>query len=314
LGGIATVMANGLEYREGGLQVLREVSLMLFKGEVTALLGYPEADALLTLLAGVGRPAAGGVRVLDLDPHEERARLGRRLGYLPPEPWLPEWARVRVLAEAVGSGRGLRPGEAVERMRRLLGRFGRADRLERRVAGLSVEDRALVATLLAMLPEPEVLLLSSPMKMLGPMARAELSRLMREYASRDGTLVFSASSLEEVDFASRVVLMFGGRILASGPLSELMKTIGAEQYLVLRAVNTERLVEYLGKIPQVKMFAVSRGGSVRVWLEDFGRDLPLVLDLLASMGVGLDSVDVGRMEPREALLNYVGRRAGGAGK
>jgi ABC-2 type transport system ATP-binding protein len=310
LAGIAAIMANGLEYREGRLQVLRGLSLMLFKGEVAALLGYPEAEALLGLLAGVRRPAAGGVRVLDLDPYEERAALSRRLGYLPPDPWLPEWARVRRLAEMVGARGGLRPGEAAERMRNLLARMGMKDRLERKVSELSTEDRALAATLLTLLPDPEVLLLSSPLKMLGPLARSELASLFSEYASRDRALVFSASSIEEADFASRVVLLADGRVAASGPLSELLKTIGAEHYVVLRSLDTQRIVDYIGKMPQVKMFSVSRGGAVRVWLNDFEHDLPVVLDLLVSLGIGLDRVEVGRLAAREALLNYIRRRAG----
>jgi hypothetical protein len=63
-------------------------------------------------------------------------------------------------------------------------------------------------------------------------------------------------------------------------------------------------------MPQVKMFSVSRGGAVRVWLNDFEHDLPVVLDLLVSLGIGLDRVEVGRLAAREALLNYIRRRAG----
>jgi len=49
---------------------------------------------------------------------------------------------------------------------------------------------------------------------------------------------------------------------------------------------------------------------VRVWLNDFEHDLPVVLDLLVSLGIGLDRVEVGRLAAREALLNYIRRRAG----
>lgn len=295
-----------------GVEVLRDVSLMVFKGEVTALLGYPEGDVLIGLWSGALRPSAGGVVSLGLDPHASLGEVSRRIGYLPPEAWLPHELKPEELAAAVGRGYGLAPRESVERLRNILGRIGRREVLGRRIARLAPEDRKLTSVVLTMLHDPELLLLSNPFSMLGPLARLELSTLLREYASPGRSVILTADSVEGMGFANRIVIFKEGRVAASGPLEELSKTIGAENYLVLQAINMQRTLDYLGRMPQVKRFSVARDGSIRVWLRDFESELPVVLDLLLSLELGVKLLDVRRVEYHVALLNFLrGRGAGG---
>ncbi|MCS7145090.1 MAG: ATP-binding cassette domain-containing protein [Nitrososphaerota archaeon] len=312
MAGIVAAEARGVRYSVAGVEVLRDVSLMVFKGEVTALLGHPEGDLVLGLWAGVWRPVGGSVAVLGFDPHVERRALAGRVGYIPPDFWLPPELGAETLAGVVGGGRGLLHREAVERLRNILKRLGRQDVLGRRISELSAEGRCLVAVALAMLNDPELLLLSNPLKTLGPLARLELSSLLREYVSPGRAVALTVASVEEASFADRLILFRDGRVAAAGPLDELSKTIGAENYLVLQAVNVQRTVDYLGKMPQVKRFSVAMDGSIKVWLRDFESELPLVLDLLLSLGLGVKLVDVRRVDYHVALLNYLrGRGAGG---
>lgn len=303
--------ARGVRYSVGGVEILSDVSLMVFKGEVTALLGSPEGEALIGLWAGIRRPTGEGVAVLGLDPYLAVKEVAGRIGYLPSEPWLPPELKPEVVAGVVGRSRGLVPREAVERLRNILKRLGIERVLGRRIGQLSAEERQAVAVALTMLHDPELLLLSNPLRMLGPLARLELASLLREYVAPGRAAVLTVDSVEEAGFADRLVVFREGRIAAAGPLNELSKTIGAENYLVIQAINTQRAVDYLGKMPQVKRFSVARDGSIKVWLREFESDLPVVLDLLLSLGLGVKLVDVRRVEYHVALLNYLRRGVGG---
>jgi len=311
LAGIVAAEARGVRLSARGSEVLGGVDLMVFKNEVAALLGSPAGEALLCLWAGVWRPNSGSVSVLGLDPHAERGRLADRVGFIPPGAWLPPELDPESLASVAGASRGLRRGEAIERLRGTLRRLGWEGLLGRRLGDAPMEGRRAVATALAMLHDPELLLLSSPLRGLGPRARLGLSALLRDYASRGRAVVLTADSVEEVAFANRLVLLEGGRVAASGPMEELAKTIGAESFLVIQAGDLERTLHYLGRIPQVKKFSVHRDGSVRIWLNNFERELPMLLDLLQSLGLGVRLVEIGRMDYQAALLRYLRGKGGG---
>jgi len=305
LAGIVAAEVSGVDYAEDGVQVLSGVSLMVFKGEIMALLGYPEGNALLGLLAGVCGPSGGAVRVFGLDPYAEKSGVLGRIGYLPSDARLPPDASPKTLAQVVGSIHGIGQKEAVERMRNILRRLDKSDILERRIGSLPAEDRHLVAVALVMIRDAELLLLANPLRILGPLARLGLSTLLREYASKERAVALTVDSVEEAEFTDRLIILKDGRIAAAGPIEELSRTIGAENYLVLRAMNTRLALDYLGKISQVKKFSVSRDGSIKVWLRDFESDLPVVLDLLLSLGLGVKLLDVRRVETHVALLNYL---------
>ncbi|MEM2198010.1 MAG: ATP-binding cassette domain-containing protein [Nitrososphaerota archaeon] len=311
MAGIVAAEVRGVHCSVEGVEALRDVSLMVFKGEVTALLGHPEGEVLVNLWSGVLRPVAGAVASLGLDPYAERREVAGRIGYLPGEVWLPPELRPEVLAGLVGGGHGLAPRGAVERLKNILRRLGKEGVLGRRICGLSSEDRQALAVALTMLHDPELLLLSYPLRRLGPLARLELSSILREYVSPGRAVVLTVDSVEEAGFANRLILFREGRVVAAGPLLELSKTIGAENYVVIQALYTQRTVDYLGKMPQVKRFSVSRDGSIKVWLRDFESDMPVVLDLLMSLGLGVRLIGVERVDYHVALLNFLRGRGGG---
>jgi len=89
-----TLSARNLTRRFGNLSVIQNVSLELKRGEVLGLLGYNGAGKTTTLecCIGIGKPTAGTIRVLGLDPTNARdlVRLRRRMGVQLQATSLPE--------------------------------------------------------------------------------------------------------------------------------------------------------------------------------------------------------------------------------
>ncbi|MEY2434017.1 MAG: type transport system ATP-binding protein, partial [Acidimicrobiaceae bacterium] len=80
---------------------------------------------------------------------------------------------------------------------------------------------------IALVSNPDLLVLDEPTVALDVEARREFWTTMREFVSRGKTVVFATHYLEEADaYADRIILMANGRIVADGPATEIKATVG----------------------------------------------------------------------------------------
>ena len=86
------IKVEGLTKRYGKIEALRSVDLTVPEGTVFGLVGPNGAGktTLIKTLVGALRPSGGEVKVLGLNPLEDRAELRRRIGYMPQSPALYE--------------------------------------------------------------------------------------------------------------------------------------------------------------------------------------------------------------------------------
>ena len=107
----------------------------------------------------------------------------------------------------------------------VLERAGLTRLAERRVSKCSGGEQQRLRFALALLPEPELLVLDEPTAGLDVSARREFWATMHAEADRGRTVVFATHYLEEADdFADRIVLMAGGRVVADGPTDQIRAT------------------------------------------------------------------------------------------
>jgi ABC-2 type transport system ATP-binding protein len=177
----------------------------------------------MRMLCGLSRPDAGASTVLDV-----------------PYATLPTPAReVGILRDASAQHRGRRGREAlavsaqtmgvpVTRVDELLGRVG-LDRAaaRKRVRAYSLGMRQRLGIAHALLGDPRVLILDEPANGLDPEGIRWMRELLRDFADRGGTVLLSSHLLHEVDVvADRLVIIAGGRIVASGTRAELLAGVG----------------------------------------------------------------------------------------
>jgi ABC-2 type transport system ATP-binding protein len=97
----------------------------------------------------------------------------------------------------------------------------------RRTQKLSGGETQRVRFALALVCNPELLVLDEPTVALDVEARHEFWTTMRSFAARGKTVLFATHQLEEADaFADRAVLMAAGRVVADGPTNELKALVG----------------------------------------------------------------------------------------
>ncbi len=100
----------------------------------------------------------------------------------------------------------------------MLARAGLTDLAGRRVSKCSGGQQQRLRFALALLADPQLLVLDEPTAGMDVAARRDFWAVMREEASRGRTVVFATHYLEEADdFADRIVLVADGRVVADGP-------------------------------------------------------------------------------------------------
>ncbi|MFD5554230.1 ABC transporter ATP-binding protein [Streptomyces sp. NPDC127068] len=211
--------------------IIRELSLRIAEGQITALVG-PNACGKSTLLKSIARllPLAGGSVLLDgADLHTMSTRdIARSLGILPQAPLAPESITV---GDLVWRGRhphrrfGQRRTEADEVViADALAATGTAELIDRPVEELSGGQRQRVWIALALAQDTPTLLLDEPTTYLDIAHQIEVMDLLADLNERTGkTIVLVSHDLNQAAlYASSIVAMRDGRIVRQGTPEEVL--------------------------------------------------------------------------------------------
>jgi ABC-2 type transport system ATP-binding protein len=246
---MSAISTQGLGKRYGSKWALRDCTIEVPEGSVTALVGPNGAGktTLLQLAVGLTRPSAGDVTVLGLSPRDPA--LLARVGFVGQEHPLH---RGFTVAETLKLGRKLNPGwdDALARER-----VQRLDLpLDRAVGRLSGGQRAQVALTVAVAKRPELLLLDEPVASLDPLARREFLNSLMEAVSETGlTVILSSHIVAELErVCDHLVILAQARAELAGPIDEIVAghrlltgprteaTAVARMHDVIRERHTER--------------------------------------------------------------------------
>jgi ABC-2 type transport system ATP-binding protein len=206
--------------------ILQDVSLTVRAGVTVGFVGGNGAGKSTTIkhVIGGARPTAGEVRVFGADPRLPAAR--RRFGYMPELPNLPPtltpMEMMRLHARLYGEVARMRQEELLELV-------GLSDRARQRVGSFSKGQQTRLALALALLHDPELLILDEPMSGLDPVGRQLVRRILREEAAAGRTIFFSSHVLADVEaLCQEVAVIDKGRLVYSGPAEDAIgATIGA---------------------------------------------------------------------------------------
>jgi ABC-2 type transport system ATP-binding protein len=246
---MAAISVQGLTKRFGSLSAVDDLSFDVPPGTITGFIGPNGAGKTTTLrmVLGLVRPTAGialvdGVPYVNLDrPAHHVGAVLEASGF---HPGRTARDHLRVLA-----GRG---GVPVGRVDEVLAEVDLIGAAGRRVGGFSLGMRQRLAMAGALLGDPEILVLDEPTNGLDPAGVHWLRTFLRTRVDRGCTVLVSSHLLAELALsADSVVIIRDGRLIAQGPVAELVaggiaavrvRTPQAEQLraaLAARGVSTE---------------------------------------------------------------------------
>lgn len=216
------VIVDRLTVRYGRITAVDDVSFVVPKGEVYAMLGRNGAgkSSAISCLVGQCRASAGECRLLGQDSWKKRRRVMERVGVVPETPDLP-------------------PGGSADELGRFLGRVRTkwnasdfATRLERigvpprlPAQRLSKGQRRQLALAAVLATEPDVLILDDPTLGLDAVVRRTLlEELVGELADRGTTVLVTTHDLTGIEgIADRVGILRSGRLVLDEAMSELKR-------------------------------------------------------------------------------------------
>jgi len=210
----------GLGKRYGSTWALRECSLAIPAGHVTALVGPNGAGktTLLNLAVGLAEPSAGSVTVLDSRPAGSPAALDG----------------IAFVAQDMPVYKNLSAGDMLHLTRNLNRRFDRGYAearlgelgipLNRKAGKLSGGQQAQLALTLALARRPKLLVLDEPVAMLDPVARHDFMATVLAAMADDGvSVVLSSHVLAELErVADYLILLSRGRVQLAGEVDDLL--------------------------------------------------------------------------------------------
>ncbi|USZ78008.1 ABC transporter ATP-binding protein (plasmid) [Halorussus vallis] len=229
---MTAIETHGLTKRFGDVVAVDDLDLSVEKGEVFGFLGPNGAGKSTTIdmLLDYVRPTEGTATVLEMNVHEESEALRERIGVLPEGLGLYErltgrrhlelaanWTDATTTSDAVLDRVGLAEGDAA-----------------RPVGDYSKGMQQRLALGMALVGDPDLLVLDEPSSGFDPHGIREMRDLVREEAA-DGTTVFFCHILGQVEaVCDRVAILSEGDLVAVDTVEGLRKTVGAGSELHLR--------------------------------------------------------------------------------
>jgi ABC-2 type transport system ATP-binding protein len=229
---------------QGPIHAVRGIDIALAAGETAALLGPNGAGKSTTIdmLLGLATPDAGTVSVFDRTPREavDAGIVGAMLQ-------TGDLIRDLTVRELIAMAASLYPKPlGVDETLELTGLAAAADQRTQKISG-GQSQRVRFA--LALVCDPELLVLDEPTVAMDVESRRQFWASMRAFAARGRTILFATHYLEEADAnADRAILMAHGRIVADGPTTEIKARVGRR---TLRATLPEVTVAELEALPGV---------------------------------------------------------------
>ncbi len=299
----SAITTSGLTRRFGDLTAVDCIDLRVPKGSVYGFLGPNGAGKTTTirLLLGLIRPHAGDVQLFDQSLRNGRMALLRRVGALVETPSLYPHLTGR---------------ENLEVTRRLIG--GNRSQVERALATVKLEQdahrqvshyssgmRQRLGLALALLGQPELLILDEPTNGLDPAGIREMRDLICRLPEEHGVTVFLSSHLlsEVEQVATHIGIIHKGQMLFQGTPDELQAQLADHANLeVDQPENALRLLSQAG-------WTTRRNGNHRLVVEVNGHsDVAMINAQLVHAGVNVFHLNLERPSLEDIFLKLTGEQ------
>jgi ABC-2 type transport system ATP-binding protein len=225
-GGDVALRTINLSKRYGTRLAVDQLSLEVRRGEIFGFLGPNGAGKTTTIrmLLGLIAPTEGGVEILGGDVFAHRAEILPRVGALIETPALYPYLSGRDNLRAVGAVLGGAPAARIDAVLKLV---GLADRQKDRVRTYSLGMKQRLGVAIALLNDPDVLVLDEPANGLDPAGIVEMRDLMRTLSSEGKTVFISSHVLSEVrQICTRVAILNLGRLVTESTVEDLLRGHG----------------------------------------------------------------------------------------
>ncbi len=276
------VALAGLRFAYGDIVAIDGITTEVPTGRI-GLVGANGAGktTLLKILLGVLRPASGSVQVLGLDVAARELDVRSRVGWMPETDCLPpDQTAADFLIYAAELG-GLPTRAARQRASDVLGLVGLHEERFRYMGGFSTGMRQRAKLAQAIVHDPQLVLLDEPTAGLDPEGREEMLDLIVRLQGFGINAIISSHVLTDIERTCEwVVMLDGGHVLRSGPMTDLSTSDELEMEIVGDPEAVIAALRRSGGTVEVE------GAEIRLRLAD-GDPFGVARDALAETGTAV---------------------------
>lgn len=291
---------------------VNEVNLYLDKGESVGLLGPNGAgkSTTISMISTLIKPTAGKVRYQGKNILKDPNSIRPSLGVVPQEIALYELLSAYENVKFFGKIYGLKGKQLEEKIDQVLELVGLQDRKKDLVKTYSGGMKRRINIAVALLHEPEILIMDEPTVGIDPQSRSYILDMVRKLNQEKGmTVLYTSHYMEEVErLCDRVYIMDHGQIIASGTKEELKSILSSEETVLIEvdqpssamldALNELTAIQQVTEAPKGYKLIVSKGANV----------LAEVFSLAETMDVKITSAHVEVPTLEDVFLHLTGRK------
>ena len=203
------------------VRAVKNISFEVNKGEIYGFLGPNGAGKTTTIrtIMGIIQPDSGSIKL-----HGKNINLNGRknLGYLPEDRGLYQKQKLSETINYFGILKGLELNSCRNNTSYWLERFNLLEQSERKIEELSKGNQQKIQFILALLHNPDLLILDEPFTGLDPLNQLLLKEIIEEKSNEGKTIVFSTHQMEQVErLCSNICLINNGEIILEGDLENI---------------------------------------------------------------------------------------------
>ena len=292
-----------LAKRFGDHEVLKGVDFAVESGQSLGLLGRNGAGKTTTIRIIMDVFSADGGEVL-LDGKPFR-RGDYRIGYLPEERGLYPKRQIAEQLAYLANLRGMPMAEAKRSAQRWMERMGLSEYAGKKVDTLSKGNQQKIQLAVAMLNDPDILILDEPFSGLDPVNAMLLKEIVRESIEAGKIVLFSSHQMSYVEeFCKDIAILNNGRIVLSTAIEAHKRTYD-RRHLVLDIPEAAKAqaVEYLsGRGLRAELLR----GSVHLFVSETGDTLP-VLSGMTEAGIPVEGYRVFEPTLEDIFVEYTSK-------
>ena len=286
----------------GDIVAVADVSFSVQQGEIFGIIGPNGAGKTTTVesIVGLRKPDRGRVLVLGLDPAKERTALAQRIGVQLQAAALSErmkvWEALDLFSSFYAHSVPWEP---------LLDQWELADKRNATFESLSGGQKQRLFITLALINDPEIVVLDELTTGLDPQARRATWELVQAIREQGKTVVFTTHFMDEAEYlCDRIAIIDRGKIIALDTPAQLVQGLGQESRIVFDA-QTELDLSLLRSLPQVR--EVERSGRrVTVYGSTDGL-LSGVVVLLEEHRIPFQNLRTEQADLEDVFLHLTGR-------
>ncbi len=308
---VPVIRLNALTKTFKNLSAVNELTIDIYPNEILGLLGPNGAGKTTTikLICGLLLPTSGEV-LLHGQPWNKARHFRKKIGYAPQENIF--WPKLTCLEQLVFTGRmyDLSAKQSMYHSKNILEKLGLQDKMKASAYTLSGGMKRRLNLALALVHDPEIVILDEPEAGLDPQSRLLVREFIRGLA--DGkTIILSTHNMDEADrLSSRIAIMDYGELLLTGSPEYLKNTVGKGDIIEIETENTPDIVvsELKKEIDSIGLIMRIHEGAFHIQGMNLVGKTPDIIKILMQKEIKILKMTLRENSLEDVFIHLTGRR------